>query len=214
MRVLCVFGQHNYGDPVRGEGYEFTNFLPALKRLGHEVEFFESLARGPYQDFKDLNCRLLKEVERFRPEILFCVLMQYEVWIETLRVVRKSGVMVVNWATDDSWKYQMFSRFVAPELDLSITTYPGALSWYRRDGIPSVHLSQWAANTDWLAPPLPADRCRYQVTFVGSAYGTRPGIIQSLRSRGLRSHVSARDGPRVRYWPLGSRRLYESLRSV
>ncbi len=185
MRILCVFGRHNYGDPARGEGNEFTNFLPALKRLGHEVAFFESLAREPYQDFKDLNCQLLKEVERFRPEILFCVLMQYEVWIETLRVVRNSGVMVVNWATDDSWKYRMFSRFVAPELDLSITTYPGALSWYRRDGIPSVHLSQWAANKDWLAPPIPADRCRYQVTFVGSSYGKRPGIIQSLRSRGI-----------------------------
>ena len=39
MRVLCVFGEHNYGDPNRGEGYEYANFVPALRRLGHEVLF-------------------------------------------------------------------------------------------------------------------------------------------------------------------------------
>jgi spore maturation protein CgeB len=209
MRILCVFGRHNYGDPARGDGYEFTNFLPALKQLGHEVAFFDSLAREPYQSFSDLNRRLLKEVVRFRPEILFCVLMQYEVWIETLRMVRNSGVIVLNWATDDSWKYQMFSRFVAPELDLSITTYPGALSWYRRDGIPSVHLSQWAANADWLAPPLPADRCRYQVTFVGSAYGKRPGIIESLCRSGIEVTCFGQGWPAG---PVAAKRIPEVVR--
>ena len=45
MRILCVFGRHNYGDPARGEGVEYTHFLPALRTLGHEVEFFESFSR-------------------------------------------------------------------------------------------------------------------------------------------------------------------------
>jgi len=43
MKTLCVFGQHNYGDPGRGLGYEYTNFIQALKNLGYEVVFFESL---------------------------------------------------------------------------------------------------------------------------------------------------------------------------
>ena len=42
MKILCVLGEHNYGDPGRGECYEYVNFLPALKSLGHEVVFFES----------------------------------------------------------------------------------------------------------------------------------------------------------------------------
>lgn len=209
MKILCVFGRHNYGDPVRGEGCEFTNFLPALKRLGHEVAFFESLAREPYQSFGDLNRRLLKEVERFRPEVLFCVLMQYEVWLETLRVIRNSGVVVVNWSTDDSWKYRMFSRFVAPELDLSVTTYPGALSWYHRDGIPSVHLSQWAANAEWLAPPIPAVNCRYQVTFVGSAYGKRPEVVEALRRNGIEVTCFGQGWPAG---PVAAKRIPEIVR--
>ena len=45
MKVLAVFGQYNYGDPHRGEGYEYANFIPTLKRLGYKVNFFESQNR-------------------------------------------------------------------------------------------------------------------------------------------------------------------------
>ena len=121
MRILCVFGQHNYGDPARGQGYEYSNFLPALRNLGHEVEVFDSFSRAIYADFADLNRALLDSVERFRPDLVFCVLMGYEVWLETLSLIRKSGVRLVNWGTDDSWKYDQFSHFVSPAFDIAET---------------------------------------------------------------------------------------------
>jgi spore maturation protein CgeB len=108
MNILCVFGEHAYGDPARGEAYEYVNFLPALRRLGHRVSFFESFSREPYADFKVLNRALLQRVEETSPDVVFCVLMQYEVWIETMRLIRKSGPLLVNWSTDDSWKYLNF----------------------------------------------------------------------------------------------------------
>ena len=113
-----MFGEHAYGDPARGEGYEYVNFLPALRRLGHEVSFFDSLDRGPYADFASLNRALLQQVEETSPDVVFFVLMQYEVWIETIQLIRDSGPVVINWATDDSWKYTMFSKLIGSEFDL------------------------------------------------------------------------------------------------
>ena len=185
MNILCVFGEHAYGDPARGEGYEYVNFLPALRREGHRVSFFESFSRDPYDDFAGLNRTLLKQVEETSPDVVLCVLMQYEVWIETMRLIRMSGPLLVNWSTDDSWKYPMFSRLIGAEWDLAVTTYPRAVEWYQRDGIGRCYLSQWAANAETLTPPIPAAACRYPVSFVGAAYGNRPAMVEALRCEGI-----------------------------
>jgi spore maturation protein CgeB len=185
MKILCVMGEHAYGDPTRGEGPEYANFLPALRRLGHEVSFFESLSRKPYDNFSALNQALLKRVEDTGPDAVFCVLMHYEVWIETIRLIRNRGAWVINWSTDDSWKYPMFSKLTGAEYDLFVTTYPQMVERYHHDGITSVCLSQWAANGDTLTAPLPAAECRYSVSFIGAAYGNRRAMVQGLRQEGV-----------------------------
>lgn len=185
MNILCVLGEHAYGNPARGEGPEYASFLPGLRRLGHQVHFFESLSRKPYDDFSRLNQALLKRVEETSPDVLFCVLMHYEVWIETIRAIRNNGAWVVNWSTDDSWKYRMFSKLIGSEFDLFVTTYPQMIDRYHRDGINSVCLSQWAANGDTLFPPLPASACRYPVSFVGAAYGNRRAMVERLHHEGI-----------------------------
>jgi spore maturation protein CgeB len=186
MKILCVFGEHNYGDPSRGQGYEYSNFLPAFRRLGHEVVFFESFDRSRYRDFPDLNRQLLEAVEREDPDVVFCVLMGYEVWLETIALAQRAcRARWINWATDDSWKYAEFSRFVAPGFDLYVTTSASALRRAEAAGLHNVALSQWAANAECYAAPLPAGECRYPVSFVGSAYGNRPKWIAGLKARGI-----------------------------
>jgi SAM-dependent methyltransferase len=88
VKILCAWGQHNYGDPQRGESYEYVNFLPALNAFGHQVNFFETWHRSRYVDFAELNRRLLQTVEELRPDLLFVVLLGYEVWLETLDLIR------------------------------------------------------------------------------------------------------------------------------
>ena len=78
MKILCVFGRHAYGDPARGEGYEYVSFMPALRSLGHEVALFDCFDRAAYRDFAELNRAFLTAVERARPQLIFCVLMGYE----------------------------------------------------------------------------------------------------------------------------------------
>ena len=186
MRVLCVFGEHAYGDPARGQSYEFVNVLPAFERLGHEVRLFESHDRRAYRDFAELNTDFVRTLNAFRPHLVFFVFMSYEIWTETLDLVRSAcPAMLVDWGTDDSWKYDQCSRFLVPHLDLHVTTDHRAFETARREGRENLLLSQWAASSATLAEPLPSAACRYDVTFVGAAYGNRPEWIDRLRKRGI-----------------------------
>ena len=186
MKILCVFGQHNYGDSLRGAGYEFTNFLPALRTLGHEVSLFDAWDRSAFLNFADLNRAFLRRVDQEQPDIIFSVLMGYELWSQTLDLVRSgSSATILNWGTDDSWKYDQFTKFIAPHLDYCATTYPETVEKALGEGIDNVLMTQWAANRISLAAPLPAQRCRYPVSFVGSAYGNRKKWIARLRAMGI-----------------------------
>ena len=186
MKVLCVFGQYQYGDPQRGEGVEYTAFIPALRRLGHEVRLFDSWRRDRFADFADLNQSLLNEVESFRPDVIFTVQMEYELWTETLDCIRSRGdVATISWAADDSWKYREVSRYIGPSYHAMTTTYSNMLPRYHADGISEVLVTQWAAAANSLAEPLPAAECRYQVSFVGAAHGDRRERVERLRKAGI-----------------------------
>ena len=209
MKILCVFGRHNYGDSARGEGVEYTHFLPALRALGHEVFFFESFARAGYADFASLNRALLEAVEERRPDLVFTVLMLAEVWLETIGLIRRTGCKVLNWSTDDSWKYREFSRLIAADFDLYATTSSDAFSWYGRDGIRNIAQTQWAASSIWLTKPKLACECGVQVSFIGSAYGDRPARIARLRAAGVEVECHGHGWPNG---PLAAERIPQIFR--
>ncbi|MHB8138201.1 MAG: CgeB family protein [Smithellaceae bacterium] len=186
MKILCAFGEYNYGKRERGQGYEFSNFLPALKALGHDVVFFETLDRDRYSDFAHLNRLFIEMVQKERPDVIFCTLMHYELWLETLDLAKGiCDATFINWATDDSWKYRQFSRLIASHFDLYATTYVTALEKAKQDGLDNFYLTQWAASGKTLQAPLAAKDCRYSVSFVGSCYGNRMKWIEGLRQRGV-----------------------------
>lgn len=185
MKVLCVFGRHAYGQRARGEGYEHSHFFPALRALGHDVQFFESFSRERYKDFAALNRELLRTIDAWRPDVVLFALMGYEIWCETLDLIRVSGARTVNWATDDSWKFRQFSRFVAASFDLWATTHAGACEQASGAGLKNFALTQWAASSSRLVEPFPARECNYLASFIGAAYGNRPRWIRALKARGI-----------------------------
>ena len=209
MNILCVFGRYAYGEPARGESHEYLNFIPAFESLGHRVSLFESFSREPYADFGVLNRALLQRVEELAPDVVFCVLMHYEVWIETIRMMRKAGSLVVNWSTDDPWKYDQFGKLIGSEFDLFVTTSPDTVGRYRSDGIETVYLSQWAANAEHLVEPKPAETCRYSVSFVGAAYGQREAMIEGLRRAGIEATCFGYGWPAG---PVDAKRVSEIIR--
>jgi spore maturation protein CgeB len=186
MKILCVLSRYAYGKPERGENYDYVHFVSAFERLGHEVGFFDSGDRSLHGDFADLNLALLDRVASFRPDLIFCVLMHYEIWFETLDLIRgQSPTVVVNWGTDDSWKFAQASRFFAEHLDLHVTTDRAAAEIAPARGLGNVLLSQWAASATTSAEPCSSQSCRYDVSFVGSMYGYRAEWIAALRAGGI-----------------------------
>jgi spore maturation protein CgeB len=199
VKILCVMGKHQYGDPVRGMATEYAAFLPALRRLGHEVVHFESWDRDRFRDFAELNRALLDTVERERPDVMLSVPLLYEIWLETLGIIKARGdVATVCWCTDDSWKYREFSKIVGHAYHAMTTTCEQVLPDYRRDGITNVLLTQWAANAETLREPLPASACPYQVSFVGAAHGDRRKSISALQAAGIEVSCFGHG------WPAGS----------
>lgn len=208
MRVLCLFGRYAYGDPARGEGYEYANFLPALATVAQEIRLFDTFDRRGYRDFADLNAQLVQAVIDFKPDIVFAVLMHYEVWTETLDLIRAhTSAAILHWGTDDSWKYEQFSRFIAQHVDVHASTHAGAVSKAERAGQENFVQTQWAANAETLLDPLDSEACDIDVSFVGAAYGDRRDWIKGLRARGIAVQcfghgwdagaISARDLPHV-----------------
>lgn len=187
MKILFVCGKHNYGDSRRGIGYEYGNIRPALMALGHEVVFFESWDKTKYDSFADLNRKLLETAAIEKPDAVLLILMNYEVWIDTLKIIREIyGAVVINWAPDDSWKFRESSQFLLPHVDIHCTTYPAAKEMAANTGFTNVRVTQWAANSAFLCPPRPARECGVEVSFVGSRYGTRSRWIKDLLRRGIR----------------------------
>ena len=178
MKVLCVLGKYAYGQAGRGLGYEYVNFPAALRNLGFEVEVFDSLDRDAYSGFAELNRDLLAKALPYRPDVILFVLMHYEVWTETLDILKLGlNATLIHWATDDSWKYRQFSHYLAPHFDIHATTCHGAVVASRRDGLRNVMQTQWAASTSTLQEPLAAEQRCYPVTFIGSNYGNRAGRL-------------------------------------
>ena len=186
MKILCAFGKFAYGNALRGESYEYVNFLAALRSLGHEVAFFDTLDRSEYANFAELNRAFLKIAALEKPDVIFCVPVHYEIWVDTLALAKRAtGACLIAWATDDSWKYEESSRFLAASFDIFATTYRSALNKATHDGLANFILTQWAAPGSMLLPPKPASACRYPVSFIGAAYGNRRKWVDGLRQRGI-----------------------------
>jgi spore maturation protein CgeB len=186
MKILCVLSRYAYGKPERGDNYDYVHFVPPFERMGHDVSFFDSGDRSRYSDFADLNRALLERVANWRPDVIFCVLMHYEIWFETLDLIRvQSPALLVNWGTDDSWKFEQASRFFAQHVDLHVTTDRVAAEAATSCGLDNVLLSQWAASAATFAGPCSSQACRYDVSFVGSMYGYRAEWIAALRASGI-----------------------------
>lgn len=186
MKILCVLSRYAYGKPERGENYDYVHFVAAFERMGHDVDFFDSGDRSLHRDFADLNVALLDRVANWRPDVIFCVLMNYEIWFETLDLIRnQSPALVVNWGTDDSWKFMQASRFFAEHIDLHVTTDFLTAAAAPSEGLNNVFLSQWAASAATLAVPHSSQSCRCDVSFVGSMYGYRAKWIAVLRASGI-----------------------------
>ncbi|MCP3980401.1 MAG: glycosyltransferase [bacterium] len=185
MRVLYAALRYDYGKPEQGYSFEHYNFFDSLRRLGHEVLYFDYTSLMAEFGRDGMNRRLLEVARAEQPDVLFCVLFGDELDRDVMRRISDSGwTRTVNWFCDDHWRFDDFSSRWAPAFNWVVTTSSAALERYRAAGIEHAIKSQWACN-HFLYRPADGPP-QYDVTFVGQPHGARREIVLGLRDAGIR----------------------------
>jgi len=184
MKILYVGMKYSYGKAADGESFEHVSFFDSLRRMGHEMVYFDFMALLQKHGRKEMNRRLLQAAEEHRPDVLFAVIYEEELEKSVMRRITASGVRTVNWFCDDHWRFAVFSRYWAPCFEWVVTTDELAMAKYQRIGYRNAILSQWGCNP-FLYHRVDGEVLKYDVTFVGHAYGHRRQAVDLLGTRGI-----------------------------
>jgi len=182
MKILAPLLQYDYGDPRRGDSLEKAAFVPALSSNA-EVHPFWLEDHGYPGDLDRLQHAIVNEAERLDPDLIFFILMGNEVRPETIRILGERWV-TTNWFCDDQWRFNTFTRFIAPLFTYSITVDKYSLLKFRAIGCEKVIFSQWASSYISMTE-LPSG-FDYDVSFVGGRNGVREWYIQELKKKGIK----------------------------
>lgn len=154
------------------------NFFEPLKEMGFNVFRYNYLERLNRLGKKGMNQELLFLVERKKPDYIFFITYKDEVSKNTLRRLKEKNIKVIAWFSDDHWRFEDYSKYIAREICCSITTDSKAFEKYKECGF-NVIKSQWAANPKYYHP-IPVNET-HEITFVGQNYGPRGKIVEFLR---------------------------------
>lgn len=183
MRVLYVAMAHDYGVPQRGPSFEEQNFRSALDGMGHDIVAFDFMERAKRDGVERMRSDLVATAAEAGADVAFFCLFEQELDVATIEAVRReSGAPTINWFTDDHWRFDDFSRHMAPAFSLAVTTDPDSMPKYAAAGVDNVLLSQWACNR--YAYRKVSDAIAHEVTFVGQPHGNRRETIARLRKAG------------------------------
>jgi len=183
-RVMCVLPKYSFGDKNREHSTEYQSFYYLLKKKFKNFRYFDSLKSCESRDA--LNSNLLKECENFKPDCIFFSIAFNEIYIETLiEIKNKFGVTLLNWCSDDSWRYQEHSRFFSNYFDYMITTDLDAYKKYKESGVKSI-LTSWGCPDYLIKKPKKSIDCKYDVIFIGSSYFGRKEAIDYLKKKNIK----------------------------
>jgi spore maturation protein CgeB len=184
MHILYIAMRHEYGDPGRGLSFEENNFRSSLEGMGHRLSAFDFLGRAKRDGVERMRRDLIDLAAETKPALAFFVLFTDQFDPQTIAAVgRAGGCPTVNWFADDHWRFDDFTRHLAPAFDLAVTTDPESMPKYRLLADTRVHLSQWACNR--YAYSRVTDDLSHDVTFVGQPHGDRRQTVALLDDAGL-----------------------------
>ena len=125
-KILCVLPKHAYGDKKRDLTAEYSLFYLTLKKMliKNNISFFDVYKKN--KTILENNNLLLKKIYKFKPNIIFFSITQYEIYIDTLKIIKNNlDCKIINWYSDDTWRFSQQSIFYSKYFDLNITDNAG-----------------------------------------------------------------------------------------
>lgn len=174
-------------------------YLP-LVDLGHDVIEFQYDLRDTFRHLDPADPEHAAFIERNRPIVSEALLRQirtahaarpidvffsyfYDACVlpEAIDAIKRLGIRTVNWYCNGSYQLHLVSE-IAPHYDWCLVPERNRLNDYERLGARPIYCQE-AANPNVYKPwDVPVE---FDVTFVGQAYGDRPGFVRYLLDRGV-----------------------------
>jgi spore maturation protein CgeB len=172
MRILLLtVGRINYDCDI--------NFYEPLKKIFREVIYFNYYLEIQTREKSVVNDEIVALATDTKPDYVFFITYKDEIEIATLQRLAQIGTKVVAWFSDDHWRFDKYSRYIADHIYCSITTDQCALSKYKALNLKAVQ-SQWASNSAYYVKK--SESCEFDVTFIGQKYGDRGDLIDYLQA--------------------------------
>jgi spore maturation protein CgeB len=184
VKVVFAAFKFDYGKETRGESLEQRAFYPALKSNFETVIPFWLEENGFPDDIPSLQEKLVQFVYNEKPDFVFFILMDSEIFPDTLLKIKNKS-STINWFCDDAWRFKNYTSNIAKYFTYCITVDKYSISQYEECGINNVILSQWAAfdyadNIDFTTL-----KYTHEVSFIGSKSPTREWIISYLKKNNI-----------------------------
>jgi spore maturation protein CgeB len=180
--VLCLMHKHQFGDSLKPISAEYNGIFNSLKKIFKKTYFFETHNRK-YSIYEN-NIKIIEKAKKIKPDIIFCHQSSYEIYKETLQILKSiSNPVLINWCSDDSWRFDQHSVLIAKNYDYMITTYDYSHKQYLKNNFKSI-LASWGFPNHWSSKNKKYLK-KYDVTFIGNAYMGRKKIINKLISDGI-----------------------------
>jgi len=186
LKVLFVGLKYDYNDKSRGLSFEYYYFYRTLVNMKTvDLIFVDTSDFGNKKIRDENNRKILRIVEREKPDVLFCVPFTDQIYKETIDFVTKNtNTVTISWFCDDNWRFDNFTKQWCGYFDYSVTMVEDAVKKYRNIGCKNVIVSQWGCNHfDFKRMKIPY---KYDVSFVGQPHGDRREIIDVLRKNGIK----------------------------
>ncbi len=181
-KILCVVPKYSFGSFKKGISPEYNAIYKPIKKNYKNVYYYDSLNS---KNLKKINTNLIKKVKLVKPDIVFFAISSYEINIETLIEIKKNyKCFLVNWCSDDEWRFEQHSKLLSPYFDCMITTSKEVKIKYDQNNKFSL-LSHWGCPDEWISKPKKSKNCKYDVSFIGKSYFDRESIIKYLRSNNI-----------------------------
>lgn len=179
-KLACVLTKYSYGEKKYGLSPEYNAIYKPLKKKYKNLKFYNSLK---FKNINQNNIELIKFCKKNKPDLLYFSIYNFEFYIETLIYLKNElGIKLINWSSDDSWRFNQHSKIISQYLDVMITTSIDAHKYYNNNNKKSI-LASWGCPDHWFQKPKKHTECKRDIIFIGQRYFDREKFITRLKEK-------------------------------